>query len=298
MILLLVLFSQSPIANHQSPIAEMALGDSLLKHGFNDVAVQEFKRLSWLNESDSALAGRVHFKLGLSLAAASQLADAAEELQEAARSSPELSEPTHAAMTGYYARAKRYDLAAFELSDILVFTRDSARRAKLESAMGWLQLHEGDVASAARSYDLAGMQDVAGVIRSSDHGPSRNSTLAAAMSTLLPGSGEVYAGQPAKGLLAFAVNAGSLAWATAAAKSGDWVSASVIIGVLFWRFYNGSRSNAAAFADDFNSLSRQRRIERLAAERQEPDWFGEVDSVLGYPLRPADSSAHSVPSLR
>lgn len=312
MTLLLVLFLQSapspsslapttsllPPPSHLPASAEMALGDSLLKHGFFPEAAREFRRLLWLSDSDNAHAGLAHLKLGLSLAAESQLTAAAEELQAAGRVSPELSGPAQTVLAGYYTRAKRYDLAAFELSDLLVFTRDSARRASLQSATGWLLLHEGDVASAAKSYDLAGMHDVAVSLRASGEVPSRSSTLAAIMSTFVPGSGEAYAGRPMTGLLAFVVTAGSLVWTITAAKSDNWVSASVIFGALFWRFYNGSRANAAAFADNFNNASRQQRVAKLAAVLPEPDWFSEADSVLGYRIEPDTSTDDSMTSLR
>jgi TM2 domain-containing membrane protein YozV len=319
MTLILVLFCQSAIINSpaqpspssQSAIfnlqSEMSLGDSLLKHGFNAEAGQEFRRSLWLADSDNASAAGAHLRFGLSLAAESQLPAAAEELRTAGRIDPELAKPAQTALAGYYARAGRYDLAAFELSDLLVFTRDSACRASLESATGWLRLQEGDIASAAKSYELAGISGSAGVLRASSEGPRRSPTLAAVLSSFVPGSGETYAGRPGTGLLAFAVTAGSLAWTVVAAKSDDWVSASVIVGVLFWRFYNGSRANAVAFADDFNSASRRRRIARLAAELLalsdrghggQPDWFSGADSVLGYRVRPDTSAVDSMAGLR
>ena len=277
---------------------EMAFGDSLLKHGFNAEAVQEFRRSLWLADSVDTLTGRIHLRLGLSLAAENQLPAAAEELRAAGRITPELAEPAQTALAGYYAYRKRYDLAAFELSDLLVFTRDSARRASLNSAIGWLHLQEGDVASAASSCDLAGKPDIANALRLNKAAPLRSPTLAAVLSSFVPGSGEVYAGRPGTGLLAFAVTAGSLAWTVVAAKSDDWVSASIIVSALFWRFYNGSRTNAVAFTDDFNYASRHRRIARLTAELPEPDWFSGTDSVLGYRVRPDTAADDSMASLR
>ncbi len=292
---------QSAICNLKS---EMSLGDSLLRHGFNYEAEKEFRRLLWEDReqpigapaSDSTRdspgfpAGLTHLKLGLSLGAAGQLQYAAEELRSAGRLNPDLAEPAQAAMAGYYARAQRYDLAAFELSDLLVFTRDSARRAGLNSALGWLRLQDGDLSSAAASYDLAGRPDVAGTLRSNRPKSVRSPTWAAVMSSLVPGSGEVYAGQPATGLLAFAVTAGSLAWAVVAARNDDWVSASVIVSTLFWRFYNGSRANAVAFADEYNAAARRRAV-RLAVHLKEPDWFSASDSLLGYEVRPDTATA-------
>jgi tetratricopeptide (TPR) repeat protein len=304
MTLVLVLFCQSAIFSppSQSSIfnlqSEMSLGDSLLKHGFNAEAGQEFRRSLWFADSDNASAARVHLKLGLCLAAESQLPAAAEELRTAGRIDPTLSEPAQTALAGYYVRIGRYDLAAFELSDLLVFTRDSAGRASLNSAIGWLHLKEGDVSSATRSYDLAGRNDVVNAIRFARPAPNRSPTLAVVLSSFVPGSGETYAGHPGTGLLALTATAGSLAWAVVAAKSDDWVSASVIVGALFWRFYNGSRANAVAFADDFNSASRRRRVAKLAAELAASDWFSGTDSVLGYRVRPDTSAIDSMAGIR
>jgi len=293
--ILILLLCQSAIASLQP---EMVLGDSLLKHGFDAQAVQEFRRSLRLADPADASSGLAHLRLGLSLAAGDRLFAAAEELRTAGRITPELAEPAQTALAGFYARSKRYDLATFELSDLLVFTRDSLRRASLNSAIGWLHLQEGDVASAAGNYDQAGMPDVAKSLRFAKAAPHRSSTLAAVMSSLVPGSGEVYAGRPGTGLLAFAVTAGSLAWAVFAARADDWVSASVIISTLFWRFYNGSRANAVAFTDEYNSAARYRRITDLKSLAAEPDWFGGTDSLLGYEVRPDTSGVDSVAGLR
>jgi TM2 domain-containing membrane protein YozV len=295
MTLLILLVLQSPIFSLQS---EMTLGDSLLMHGFGVEAVQEFRRSLWLSDSDDASAGLTRLKLGLSFASVNQLPAAAEELRAAGRISAELAEPAQEALAGYYAHGKRYDLASFELSDLLVFTRDSVRRAYLNSTIGWLRLQEGDVPSAVNSFDLAGRRDFASTLRFANEYPHRSPTLAAVLSSFIPGSGEIYAGRPATGLLAFAVTAGSLAWAVVAAKNDDWVSASVIVSTFFWRFYNGSRANAVAFADDYNSAVRHRRIAGLSAQLTEPDWFRATDSLLGYSLRPDTAAVDSVTGPR
>jgi tetratricopeptide (TPR) repeat protein len=292
--ILLLLFCQSAIFNLQS---ETAVGDSLLKHGFDIEAGNEFRRLLWSAGVDDASAGLTHLKLGLSFAQAGQLQLAAEELRTAGRLNPDLTDPAQAALAGYYARTQRYDLAAFELSDLLVFTRDSVRRAQLNSALGWLRLQENDLTSAAGSFELAGRPDVAGTLRLDSGTRLRSPTLAAVLSTFVPGSGEVYAGHAGTGLLGFAVTAGSLAWAVVAAKSDDLVSASVIVSTLFWRFYNGSRANAIVFAEQHNAAARRRRAARLASVVAPPDWFGPADSLLGYEVRP-DTAAGSAPGLK
>ncbi len=283
MTFLLVLLCQSAICNLQS---EISLGDSLLKHGFNHEAAREFRSSLYHSDSGSLTAGLIRMKLGLSLGADNDLPTAAEELRTAGRLEPGLSEPAQTALAGFYARRRRYDLAEFELSDLLVFTRDSTRRATLNSAIGWLRLQKGDIASAAKSYELAGRPEVASTIGATKEGPRRSPTTAAVLSSFIPGSGEIYAGHTVTGLLGFAITAGSLAGAVWAAKADDWVSASIIVSTLFWRFYNGSRSNAVAFAEEFNAGSRHRRVVEISNRVVEPDWFREADSLTGYSLRP------------
>lgn len=270
----------SPLAALPAP----AIGDSLLKHGFNSEASREFRRTLYDSDSNGLTAGLIRMKLGLSLGADNDLPTAAEELRAAGRLG--LSEPAQTALAGFYARGRRYDLAEFELSDLLVFTRDSTRRAALNSEIGWLRLQKGDIASAAKSYELAGRPEVASTIGATREGPHRSPTTAAILSSFLPGSGEIYAGHTTTGLLGFAITAGSLAGAVWAAKADDWVSASIIVSTLFWRFYNGSRSNAVAFAEEFNAASRHRRVVEISNRVVEPDWFREADSVIGYGLKP------------
>jgi tetratricopeptide (TPR) repeat protein len=286
---------QSAIRNLQSA---MSLGDSLLKHGYAREAAAEFRRALHASDTAAPATALVRFKLGLSLAAGDNLRAAAEQMHAAGRASSDLSEPAQSALAGFYARRGRYDLAEFEMSDLLVFTGDSTRRGELQSANGWLRLQDGDLSSAAGGYEQAGRLDIAANIRSAEHFPRRNPTTAAILSSIIPGSGEVYAGRPAFGLLAFTVTAGSLVWAYSAAKDDDWVVASVVLSTIFWRFYNGSRANAMAFADEYNSAARRRRVAELSARLAEPEWFRGADSLLGYKLRPDTCAVDTVSGPR
>jgi tetratricopeptide (TPR) repeat protein len=272
----------------------VALGDSLLRHGYYHAAALEFRRALYAAGPDSPEPGMTRLKLGLSLGAAGDMPAAASELRAAGRIAPELTEPAQLALAGFYAGSRRYDLAQFEVSDLLVFAPDSSRKASLRSATGWLGLQLGDLSGAAADYAEAGASAAAHAIRESRAETDRSPTLAAILSSFVPGSGEVYAGRPANGLLAFAVTAGSLVWAWSAAKGDDWVGASVIVSTFFWRYYNGSRANAIAFADEFNAASRRRRIAALSGRLPEPDWFGGTDSLLGYRLGPDPAPVDSV----
>jgi len=299
MTFLLVLFCQSGIGDQHclsatgNPQCETSLGDSLLKHGFNRQAAGEFRRALYGSDSAGPGTGLTRLKLGLSLGAGNDLPAAAEELRMAGRLDPGLSVPAQTALAGFCARWHRYDMAELELSDLLVLSGDSARRASLHSSIGWVRLQQGDITSAVASFEAAGASDVVTCLRTTKEGPRRSPIAAAIFSSFVPGSGEFYAGRPVTGLLGFAVTAGSLAGAVWAAKSNDWVGASVIVSVLFWLFYNGSRLNAAAFAEQYNTASRRRRMSELTCQLAEPDWFRATDSLLGYGLKPDTTSTEN-----
>lgn len=262
-----------------------ALGDSLLRHGFHAEAGHEFRRSLFRSDPQDSGSGLIRLKLGLGLGAGHRLTAAARELREAGRLNQALATPAQLALAGFYAHQDRHDLAELELSDLLVFTSDSSRRASLRSALAWLRLRQGDLSAAAASYEQAGATDFASSIRSFGQGPRRSPTLAAALSSLVPGSGEFYVARPRTGLFALLITAGSALWAYSAARNEDWVSASVIVSTFFWRFYNGSRANAIALAEEYNLRARQRQAEKALALVCEPTWFGEAESLLGYRLR-------------
>jgi len=89
--------------------------------------------------------------------------------------------------------------------------------------------------------------------------PGRSSTLAATMSAVIPGSGQVYSGRVTDGLRHFLFNT-VMILATISFAHGEHVPAAVLTGALELPFYMGNIRGAAASAKRFE---RDRRLELL-----------------------------------
>jgi len=301
MLALLFLLAGGDTIPHRVPpspeatISPLALGDSLFHHGFYPAAAAEYRRASFASSlpDDSAgserrgVAALAALRLGLSLGAAGDLDGASAALHHAADADPKLAEDAGMALAGFHARQGRFADARLELSDLILFTRDSTRRAALLSTAAWLDLSDADVVAAAAAYEQSERHSQAAAVRKLEHGHGRSATAAMLLSSFVPGAGEIYAGRPASGLLNLLMSGGSAAGVYWAAKSDDWVTAGIIASTLFLRFYNGSRQNAATFAREFNQRLMRRRADELRAGISEPDWFDGVREFVGpgFPAR-------------
>ncbi len=256
-------------ANHE-------FADSLFNYGFYREAATEYRRYS-VNAgrtADTAL-----LKLGLSLAASGSLPEAAEVLRRVSDLSPHLAQPSLLALAGFYVRAGQLASARVEISDILLFASDSAERHVLYADRAWIALQEHDFGLAQ-----ADLLKTNRALSLATNAPSahRSSTLAVALSSLLPGAGEIYAGQLGHGLLAFLATAGTGFATYQSARENDWVTATVLFSALFLRFYNGSRRNALDFVEDYNDRRDREFVSRVVVEqRLQPDWFRGVRPLTG-----------------
>jgi tetratricopeptide (TPR) repeat protein len=262
------------------------LGDSLLIHGFLPAAAGEFRRTAFRLEQDSApdtTRALVQLKLGYCLAAMDLTGQARDAFRRAADLNPPLALAGQNALAGFHARRRRFDLARLELSELLVFTSDSTARTDLRCSLAWLYLAEGSLTSATQAYRLAGRISQAETLAAhAQPRGTRNPDLAMIMSSVIPGTGEMYAGRPLTGALSLLATAAAAAGTVWAVKSDDWVSASLVVSALFLRFYSGSRANAVEFASARNRDARLRAGRDLLRLAPEPDWFEEVSRLTGF----------------
>lgn len=95
--------------------------------------------------------------------------------------------------------------------------------------------------------------------------------LAKGLSTVLPGSGQLYAGEPLDGLNALAVNAGTSYLVVRAATSGSLRNAVISALTLWWRYYQGNRLHAEEAAIQANQ-----RYEHALQEA----WYGTMQEAM------------------
>jgi len=259
-------------------VGQLQVADSLLRRGFYSEAAAEYGRSECAAGPQPA--PDLALSKGLSLGASGNLPAAALALHDAAERDSTIAWDATMALAGLYVRQGAYGRARFELSDLLLSSGDSARNRELLLRCGWLDLKDRDVVSAEACFRQAGTPELALAIR--PVGRTRSPGVAAVMSSVIPGLGEVYAGRPLPGLLGFAAS-GASAWAAySSARSGDWVLASVVVSTFFIRFYNGSRQNAALFATEYNQQRTAAQVDRfLTQDFPEPDWFEGVRTLVG-----------------
>jgi len=267
------------------------VADSLLRNGLCASAATEYLRALFLVPDRPGL---TRLKLGLSLGLSGETETGLEHLRRAGEEHPEFEYAAALARAGFLLSSSGPALARLELLDLALFVHDSAPLSRLNAALAWLELEELNFAEAARRLELAAHPDAAAKVREAGTVRGRNPTVAVLLSSLVPGTGEIYAGRPAAGLMGLAATGGSAAAAYFAARSDDWVSAAVIFSFLFLRFYNGSRSNAADFCHEYRDATLRRRSGEIAARYGlEPDWFAPAESLIGFALPPATGAGSS-----
>jgi hypothetical protein len=250
-------------------------GDRLYELGLFGDAATEYLRELHAGVADSEL---VRIKLGFSLAAAGETERAAAELRMAVEGGGG-TVAALSALAGMFAGQGRYERARGELADLAAFVPEHGRNA-IGLRLAWLELLCSDLPAARLRYIAFGRPDLAARLERSP--PRRSPELAIALSSLLPGAGEFYAGRAGRGLLSLVVTGAGAAGTWYAARSGDWVSAGIVFSIFFLRFYQGSRANAADQVDAFNRAALENYVARLAADADaEPDWFGPAEQATG-----------------
>src|SRR5262249_4862661 len=111
----------------------------------------------------------------------------------------------------------------------------------------------------------ASSQRLAAALAPTPELPHRSPSVAKILSTVLPGSGQMYTGHTLDGLIGLGLHGALIAGTIGAVGAG--LEAAAGIGAFFtWGFYRTQRSNAATLADDFNTQAEERFIGQLAAQ--------------------------------
>jgi len=272
---LLLLTCAASLAAGPAPLA-----DSLFLAGDYAGAATEFRRALFSGPPGDS--SGVLLRLGLSLGLAGELDRAARFFALIPGADTAARHAGGTALAGLLVRQGDLEEAQLTVLELRTSIDAAGLRPELDGQLAWLNARLGRPDAAAASLKRAGRDADAAIARSAGAGPRRSASTAALLSSILPGTGELYAGRPGAGLLSFAVNAGTGAGIYFAARDEDWVGACVLFVFGFMRFYNGSRANAADFAEEFNRRQRQLRLDALVAERLgEPDWFVGVRRATG-----------------
>ncbi|MEO0083401.1 MAG: hypothetical protein ABIK33_03315 [candidate division WOR-3 bacterium] len=150
----------------------------------------------------------------------------------------------------HYLKENQYLKAKIELINLL--SKDSLNNQTINKLLGYVSLQENDLTSAERYFSSAGDSLLIKKIYSIKKLRNKNALLAQIFSSIIPGSGEIYAGEKIIGLLSFIANSLSLYGAVYTYKKKQYLDSVILFSFFFTRFYNGSRNNARDFSLKYN----------------------------------------------
>ena len=127
---------------------------------------------------------------------------------------------------------------------------------------GFAALHLDDLDGALAHWEAAGASDAIAQVSGWGELPHRRPGVAAALSAVLPGAGQVYVGRYGEGGSALIVNTLLIGSTTALLRREEYF-AGVSVGLLALSFYGGNIMSARWGAHRHNRLAKEERLEAL-----------------------------------
>jgi tetratricopeptide (TPR) repeat protein len=163
----------------------------------------------------------------------------------------------------FYIRAKQYFRAKIELSDLLLFSPNQTAQNRVNQLFGYIALQEKEFDEAVKYFNSAQDTFLINMTNRIIQAPKKNPVLSQIMSSVIPGSGEIYAGKYGWGILSLLVNAATVYGTVNCYKKKQYLDATLIFTMLFTRFYSGSVNNARDFALEYNEKIYQSKIKQV-----------------------------------
>jgi TolA-binding protein len=253
-----------------------AFAQSLFAAGEYYRAIGEFQRFLFF-QPQHPLASEAQLTIGLAFFCGERWLQAFEVFRQVTRATPDASMRAAAALWMAETRARGGDQeGAIRLYQELIRQYPgSAIAERAAYLIGWSYLRQRQWTEAreafaeldAESPYRAPGERLAAALDPSPELPHRSPTVARILSTVLPGTGQIYAGHTVDGLIGLGLHGALIAGTTGAVLAG--LQGAAGIGAFFtWGFYRTQMSNAATLAGDFNAQAEERFIGQLAAQER------------------------------
>ena len=175
-------------------------------------------------------------------------------------------------------RAKDYGRADLVWSNTIRSATDESIAARAQFGRAWCQVRRGNWGVAELALDRVMLlfpddplasraESMQKELSRANHLPRRSSSKAKWMSTILPGSGQIYAGHVGNGLVSAGLNGGMAYVLGSAVNDRRWLDVGFLY-LLGSRFYFGGRQNADKFANEHNERVVREFVDELARFEQ------------------------------
>ena len=279
-VLIVLLFRADPVLADQT----LSLAEWLLEQESYDAAITEYKRFIFFNPENENL-GHAFFGMGLAYRALHNWQEAIDALRASvfATKDSRIADERRIILATTLIASGNYSLARLELIKVSEFSKYPSLRLKSIYFRGIasLYMYDWDAASEAfgdfySEYDAEKTTEQAKEIDAvlQKAGQSYKSVrLAKVLSTIIPGLGQMYAGNWRDALNALVLNSLTIGLIANAVYSGNYKDAMLLFSVST-RYYMGNRYRAEVNVTKHNeSRDRESALEVLRLIRaDEPSW--------------------------
>jgi TolA-binding protein len=263
---------QPASAAPQAPL--FAFAQSLFAAGEYYRAIGEFQRFLFF-QPGHPLTSEAQLAIGLAFFCGERWLQAFEVFRRITRTAPDDAMRQEAAlwMAETYARGGDQTESIRLFQDLIRQYPKSHTAQRATFLIGWGYVRQRrwtDARDAFAQIDAtspyhASGERLAAALATPPELPHRSPTVARILSTVLPGTGQIYTGHTLDGLIGFGLHGALIAGTIAGVGAG--LEGAAGIGAFFtWGFYRTQMSNAATLARDFNAQAEERFIGQLAAQ--------------------------------
>ncbi len=249
----------------------LSLGEHLFTQGNYDAAITEYKRFLFFHPDAERIA-EVYHNIGLAYRGQGLWTEAITALRVAIHHATNDGSKSEYQLTLAVTliAMQDYDLAQLELIKVTLRSPSALlyRRALFLRAVAYIYQFRWD--EAREVLKNWGNDERLDLLFDEAVSVSQKSVrIARILSTILPGAGQVYAGNWRNGLNALFLN-GAVGFLTVdAALDGYYSDALLWGGLVFWRYYRGNTFRAGQAAEQFNQQRTQAAAEAILQRLQE-----------------------------
>lgn len=243
-------------------ISQFNLADQLYQQGYFKEAELEYKRaLFYCGQSESA----DYFRRWLSLCYFhnGEVGRAIETVKDLIIDDRLMKERNTLLLSRLYIKSGYNSLANLELRNLIAQSRDSSTALEARRLSAINEIYREDYLTAERQFTDLNDTLTARRVKRYANQPKKSVFKAVLFSSLLPGSGDLYAGNRRLALIDFTLNAGTAFLLYNALHKKKTFDAVLIISFLVTRFYMGARNNAMNSAIEFNEKQQVRLFEQV-----------------------------------
>ena len=248
----------------------LSLGKHLFAHGNYDAAITEYKRFLFFHPDDARIS-EIYHNIGLAYRAQGLWTEAINSLRTAVQHATDRESKSEyqLELAVTLIAIQDYDLAQLELirATLRAPSAPLYRRALFLRGVVYIYQFRWDEAREALK-NWSTDKNLDALFDEAVNVPQKSVNVARMLSTILPGAGQIYAGDWRGGLNAFLLNSAFGFLTVDAALDRHYTDALLWAGLAFWRYYQGNTFRAGAAAEQFNEQRTQQAAEAILQRLQ------------------------------